>query len=259
MVRRRGNRTQISLKDDEALVSMRVAGKIVALALEKVGLAIRPGITTGEIDQVAESTIRGLGAIPAFLGYNGYPATACVSVNDEVVHGIPGSRVLLDGDVVGIDLGAIIAGWHADAAFTFPVGAISAAAARLLTAGQEALTRGIAAAVSGNKIRDIGQAIASYTMAEGYSVVRDLCGHGIGRKLHEPPQVPNYPTFGEGDRILQSGMTLAIEPMINAGSADVRLLEDGWTYVTEDGALSVHFEHTIVIGPTGPEILTTRR
>ena len=219
---------------------------------------IAPGVSTGELDAIAEQTIRSFGAEPAFLNYNGYPATACISINDEVVHGIPSSRVLKVGDVVGVDLGAIIEGWYGDSAYTFAVGEVPAATRHLLEAGQGALLAGIEAAKVGNRIRDIGAAISNYVTAQGFSVVRDLCGHGIGRKLHEEPQVPNYPAFG-GNVELRPGMTLAIEPMVNAGRSEVVMEEDGWTFVTADGSLSVHFEHTVLIRDEGPEILTTLR
>ncbi len=258
MARHRSGQPQIPLKDARAQATMRRAGRIVALALAKVGEALRPGITTGELDALAEQTIRGLGAVPTFLGYQGYPATACLSVNQEVVHGIPGPRPLREGDILGVDLGATVEGWVADGAFTFPVGVVSAETTRLLEAGQGALAAGIAMARPGNRIRDIGAAIEGFTKAQGYTVVRDLCGHGVGRSMHEPPQVPNYPAPG-GEQVLSAGMALAIEPMVNAGGAGVRILNDGWTFVTLDGSLSVHFEHTVLIQPEGPEIITLLR
>jgi methionyl aminopeptidase len=238
---------------------MRRAGRIVALALRKVGEAIRPGVTTAELDRIAEDTIRGMAAIPSFLGYRNYPASACVSVNDEVVHGIPGPRILRAGDVVGVDLGAMIDGLHADAAYTFPVGEVSPEIQRLMLAGRESLDAGIAVARAGNRVRDIGAAVEQRAQRDGYAVVRDLCGHGVGRKLHEEPQIPNH----TGDRsasaslVLRTGMALAIEPMINAGVAGVELQDDGWTFVTVDGRTSVHYEHTVLIQADGPEIVTT--
>lgn len=237
---------------------MRRAGRIVALALRKIGEVLRPGITTGELDEAAGATIRGFGATPAFLNYRGYPATACISINEEIVHGIPGPRVVKTGDLVSVDLGAIVDGWYADAAYTYPVAEVSAEAERLMQAGQGALRAGMAAARSGNRVRDIGAAVFDYVRACGFNVVRDLCGHGIGRQLHEEPKVPNYPA-PDGGLLLRPGMTLAIEPMVNAGKADVRLLEDGWTFVTRDESLSVHYEHTVVIREDGPEILTVLR
>ena len=227
---------------------MRRAGRIVALALQKVGEITQPGVTTAELDAVAEQTIRGLGAIPGFLGYHGFPATACISVNAEVVHGIPGPRILRDGDIVGVDLGAIVGGWNADAAYTFAVGTVSEEARRLMSIGQEALAAGIQAVRAGNSVLDIGAAIEDHVTAHGYAVVRDLCGHGIGRQLHEEPQIPNYRCVGRAARtVLRPGMTLAIEPMVNAGLPEVMLAHDNWTYVTGDGKLSVHYEHTVVV------------
>jgi methionyl aminopeptidase len=257
MARRRGV-PPVPIKDARAQASMRRAGRIVALAIAKVGEALRPGVTTAELDAVAEQTIRGLGGVPAFLGYRGYPATACLSVNQEVVHGIPGPRPLREGDILGVDLGATVEGWIADAAYTFPVGAVPAETTRLLEAGQGALAAGIAAARVGNRVRDIGAAIDGFASAQGYTVVRDLCGHGVGRSLHEAPQVPNYAAPDNGV-VLRAGMALAIEPMVNAGGAGVRILNDGWTFVTSDGSLSVHFEHTVLIQPEGPEIITLLR
>ncbi|MHB9023708.1 MAG: type I methionyl aminopeptidase [Armatimonadota bacterium] len=249
---------RIPIKGPKEQALMRRAGRVVALALQKVGEAIRPGVTTGELDAVAEQTIRGLGAVPAFLGYREYPATACVSLNEEVVHGIPGAKLLKAGDIVSVDLGAVVEGWYADAAYTFPVGEVSEAVLRLLDAGKEALAVGIAAARPGNRVRDIGAAIQQFVESRGYSVVRDLCGHGIGQRLHEEPQVPNYVAPG-GSMVLQPGMALAIEPMVNLGGYRVELLPDGWTFVTADGTLSVHFEHTVLVQPDEPEIITVLR
>jgi methionyl aminopeptidase len=258
MMRRRHPAVPVPIKAEHEQALMRRAGRVVALALAKIEGAIRPGITTGELDRLAEETIRGLGAAPAFLGYNGFPATACISVNEEVVHGIPGPRSLQTGDVVGVDLGAIVDGWYADAAYTYAVGAVSAEAQRLMDVGKAALAAGVAAARTGNTIRDIGAAVQHVAEAQGYSVVRDLCGHGIGRRLHEEPKIPNYITGG-GNIVLRPGMTLAIEPMLNAGRHDVRMLSDGWTYETVDRLLSVHYEHTVLVTPDGPEILTSLR
>lgn len=251
---------QVPIKDAQAVEAMRKAGRIVALALQKVGDAVRPGVTTGELDAIAEQTIRGLGGIPGFLGYNDFPATACISINDEVVHGIPGPRMLHEGDLVGIDLGAIVDGWNADAAYTFPVGDVHDEASRLMLVGQQALAAGIAAARAGNRVVDIGIAIEQYVTTHGFSVVRVLCGHGIGQQLHEDPQVPNYRDTGRWSKTeLRPGMTLAIEPMVNAGVADVTLAPDNWTFVTRDGKLSVHYEHTIVVCEDSADILTTLR
>jgi len=253
--RRRLAQPQIPIKGEREQAIMRRAGRIVALALAKIGEAVTPGITTGELDAIAEQTIRGMGGKPAFLGYRDYPATACLSINEEVVHGIPGPRQLRDGDILGVDLGASIDGWIADAAYTFPVGSVSAETQRLMDAGLGALTAGIDAARVGNQVRDIGAAIQAYVRERGYAIVTDLCGHGVGQKLHEEPQVPNYPAPG-GHISLLPGMALAIEPMVNAGRPEVRILGDGWTFVTIDGALSVHYEHTVLIQPDGPEIIT---
>lgn len=245
-------------KTEQDIAAMRRAGRVVALALQKVGEVIRPGVSTRELDSVAEQTIRGLGALPAFLGYRDYPATACISLNDEVVHGIPTDRLLKDGDIVSVDLGAVVDGWYGDSAYTYSVGEVSDANRRLMDAGQGALAAGVAAAKPGNRIRDIGAAVQQYAEERGYSVVRDLCGHGIGRRLHEEPQVPNYPAPG-GNIMIVPGMALAIEPMLNAGGPDVDLMPDGWTFVTADGTISVHYEHTVLIQPDGPEILTVLR
>ena len=234
---------------------MRRAGQIVALTLRKLGDALKPGMTTGALDDIAEQTIRGFGAVPAFLNYRGYPATACISLNEEVVHGIPGPRTVKTGDLVSVDLGAIMEGWYADAAYTFPVGPVSAQAERLMAVGKEALQAGIEAARPGNRVRDIGAAIEKYVHGHGFTVVHDLCGHGIGRRLHEDPQVPNYPDR-RANLVLEPGMTLAIEPMVNAGTKDVGLLDDNWTYITVDRSLSVHYEHTVVIREGDAELLT---
>lgn len=256
MMRRKTQAGRVPIRAEQDIERMRRAGHVVAMVLKKIGGAIRPGITTREIDGIAEQTIRLMEAQPAFLGYRGYPATACVSINDEVVHGIPGSRVLREGDIVSIDLGAIVEGWYGDAAYTFPVGTVSELAERLMQAGKESLAAGINAAQAGKHIRDIGIAVQQVALANGFTVVRDLCGHGIGQRLHEEPQVPNYPTVG-GNVELRPGMTLAIEPMINAGRAEVKLEPDQWTFVTADGTLSVHYEHTVLIREEGPEILTS--
>ncbi len=258
MMRRNKPAPRVHLKTEREVGLMRRAGRIVAVTLSTLGSAIRSGISTGELDALAERTIRSFGGVPAFLHYRGYPATACISINQEVVHGIPGPRILHAGDLVGIDLGAIVDGWYADAAFTYPVGEVSELAQRLMDAGQGALQAGIDAAKVGNQVRDIGAAVEQSVTARGFSVVRDLCGHGVGRQLHEEPQVPNYPTAG-GNLILRAGMTLAIEPMVNAGGPGVILQDDNWTFVTADGSLSVHYEHTVLIREEGPEILTSLR
>jgi len=207
------------------------------------------------LDAIAEAYARRRGAIPSFKGYKGYPASLCVAVNDEVVHSIPGKRVLREGDIVGIDFGAYLDGYHADAAITVPVGRVSEEAQRILRVTEEALHKAIAKARIGNRVGDIGYAVQSHVEANGYSVVRELVGHGIGRSLHEKPEVPNYGTPGRGPR-LREGMTLAIEPMVNQGAAAVEFAKDAWTVVTADGKLSAHFEHTVAITRNGPLILT---
>lgn len=246
----------ISLKSDRELGLMRKAGSIVAQILDEMAAMLKPGVTTADIDRYAESRIRDLKALPAFKGYHGFPACVCISVNDEVVHGIPSAkRILKDGDIVGLDFGVIYEGWYGDSARTLPVGKISADAQKLLDSTQESLMRGIAQCIEGNRVFDIGHAIQNYVEGLGYSVVREFVGHGIGRALHEEPQVPNYGPKGKGLQ-LKAGMVLAIEPMINAGSHEVKVLKDGWTAVTKDHSLSAHFEHTVAITSRGPEILT---
>ena len=245
----------ITLKTAEETAKMRAAGRIVAAMLAACRAAVRPGVATAELDRLAAGVIREAGATSSFLGYYGYPATICTSVNDEIVHGIPGARRLKEGDVVGIDVGAIVDGWHADAAITVPVGRIAPRAARLVAVCEEALRLGIAAARAGGRIGDIGAAVEGYVEGEGFTVVRNYVGHGIGRAMHEEPQVPNY---GIADRGLpiKEGLCLAIEPMVNAGGADTRMLDDRWTVVTADGSLSAHFEHTIWCTAKGPVVLT---
>ena len=246
----------IVLKTNRELALMREACIISAGALKLAGEAVEPGVTTGEIDKIAFDYIKKCGAEPNFLNYNGYPATACISINDEVIHGIPNrKRVIREGDIVSIDLGATLNGFNGDNAATFAAGAISSEAKRLCDTTRESLYVGIQKAVAGGRVGDIGSAIQSYCEARGFSVVREFVGHGVGRKLHEDPSVPNYGTPGRGVRLLP-GMTLAIEPMINMGSAGVKTLPDGWTVKTRDGKLSAHFEHTVAITPSGPKILT---
>lgn len=243
------------LKTPEEIELMRQAGLVVAVCLRKVREAARPGITGEELDALAETTIKNFGGKPSFKGYGGYPANICLSINDEVVHGIPSTRTLKEGDIVSVDIGAIIAGYQADAAITFGVGEISAEAKRLLGVTKAALFQGIDQARPGKKIEDISRAIQMHAEHAGYSIVRDLVGHGIGQEMHEPPQVPNYVTGGRSLQ-LKAGMTLAIEPMVNVGTWRIRREADGWTYRTVDGSLSAHFEHTIAITDRGPIILT---
>ncbi len=238
---------------------MREACRIVAEVLRLIGQQVRPGVTTGELDSAAEQYIRSRGGIPAFKGYgpsdNPFPATLCTSVNEEVVHGIPGRRVLTDGDIVSVDVGVLKDGWYGDAARTFAVGTISAETQRLLRVTEESLNLGIGAMRSGNRVHDISSAVQVHVEEAGFSVVRDLCGHGVGKDLHEEPSVPNFGKRGTGAALVD-GMTLAIEPMVNAGGWQVQVLEDGWTVVTKDGKPSAHFEHTVALVNGRPEILT---
>ena len=246
----------IVLKTNRELALMREACRISAGALRVAGEAVQPGVTTEEIDRIAYEYIIKQGAKPNFLNYNGFPATACISINDEVIHGIPSKkRVIREGDIVSIDLGATINGYHGDNAATFAAGKISPEAERLINTTRESLYEGIKAAVAGGRIGDIGSAVQRYCEERGYGVVREYTGHGVGAELHEDPSVPNFGVPGRGARLLP-GMVIAIEPMINAGSSAVRILNDGWTTVTADGKLSAHFEHTIAITPDGPVILT---
>ena len=246
----------IVLKTSRELGFMREACRISAGALQLVGKCVEPGISTAELDKIAEDYIRSQGATPNFKGYSGYPATACISINNEVIHGIPSKkRILKVGDIVSVDLGAALEGYNGDNAATFAVGDISDEAKRLIDATRESLYEGIAAARAGGRIGDIGSAIQRYVEARGFSVVREFVGHGIGTKLHEAPEVPNFGTPGKGIRLMP-GMTLAIEPMINMGLPGVKTLSDGWTVETKDGSLSAHFEHTIAITSDGAQILT---
>lgn len=246
----------IVLKTSRELKIMREAGRIAANALKAAGAAVQPGVSTWEIDRVARRYIEEQGAKPTFLGYGGFPASACVSVNNVVIHGIPSkSQIVKEGDIVSIDVGATYQGFVGDNAWTFPCGEVGADAQALMDATRESLMEGIRAAVAGNRIGDIGSAVQRYAEARGYSVVRDFVGHGVGAKMHEDPSVPNYGTPGRGVRLLP-GMTIAIEPMINQGVKEVKTLKDGWTTVTADGRLSAHFEKSIAITQDGPVILT---
>ena len=234
---------------------MREAGKIVAMAHAAVKKLIAPGITTRELDAEVEKVILQAGATPSFKGYQGFPAAICASVNEELVHGIPGSKKLHDGDIISVDIGAYYKGYHGDSANTFAVGKISIEAQKLLEVTEASLFEGIKMAKSGNHLSDISHAVQVYVEAKEMSIVRDYVGHGIGREMHEPPQVPNYGLPGRGIR-LRPGHVLAIEPMVNLGGPDVRTLADNWTVITEDGSLCAHFEHTVAITEEGPEILT---
>ena len=245
----------IILKSQRELNYLRDAGRIVAEALNEVKKAIKPDVTTLEIDRIAEQYIKSKGAVPTFKGYNGFPGNICASVNEEVVHGIPGLKRLKNGDNISIDLGATINGYVGDAAITVPVGEVDAEMKKLIEVTEQSLYKGIEKALVGNRLSDISHEIQTYAEGYGYGVVRDYVGHGIGRNMHEDPQIPNYGLPGHGPR-LKSGMTLAIEPMINAGSHEVKTLGNNWTVVTVDGKSSAHFEHTIAITPDGPEILT---
>jgi len=245
----------IQYKSPKQIEQIRKAGRVVAEALELISENVKPGISTGALDKMVADFFAKRNAKPAFLGYQGYPANICASVDDEVVHGIPGDRVLEEGQIISIDLGAIVDGYYGDAARTFAVGKISGEAKRLLEITEKSLHRGIEKCVAGNKLGDLSAAIQSFVEAEGFSVVRDLVGHGIGRKMHEEPQVPNFGEAGTGIE-LKEGLVIAIEPMINAGTYEVRILPDGWTVITADGSLSAHFEHTVAVTSNGPQILT---
>jgi methionyl aminopeptidase len=240
------------------LDKLRDAGRLVGQVLTALTAAVAPGVSTGELDRIAEGLILDAGAIPAFKGYHGYPATICASINDEVIHGIPsGSRVLQQGDVISIDVGASLEGYYGDSALTLPVGPVSEAAATLLRATEESLYKAIAQVRAGGRVSDIGHAVQQHVEAFGFTVVREFVGHGIGQQMHEDPQIPNYGEPGRGPRLAE-GMVLAIEPMVNAGKAAVKVLSDGWTAVTRDHSLSAHFEHTVAVTADGPWILTAR-
>lgn len=245
----------ITIKSESEIKLMRTSGKFVGQALAELGKKIKPGVTTQELDKFAYEFFKKNDCVPAFLGYHGYPATICTSVNDEVVHGIPGKRVLKEGDIVGVDIGAFYKGYCGDSARTFAVGKVPPEASRLLNVTFEALNKGISRCVAGNRISDIGHAIQEYVEGQGFSVVKDYVGHGIGQAMHEEPQVPNYGKPHQGPKIVE-GMCLALEPMVNMGGDEVKVLEDGWTVVTKDGKFSAHFEDTVVVLETGPENLT---
>lgn len=246
----------ISLKTSRELRLMRDAGRISQEALLKAGEAVKPGVSTLELDHIVRRTIEKAGATPSFLGYGGFPASACISVNHVVIHGIPSAKqILKEGDIVSLDVGAFYKGLHGDNAWTFPCGKISEEAQALLDATRESLFLAIEQARPGNRLGDVGSAVQRYVEARSYSVVREFVGHGVGAQLHEDPSVPNYGTPGRGVR-LTAGMVMAIEPMVNMGTHEVRTLGDGWTVVTQDAKLSAHFEHTVAITPDGPVILT---
>lgn len=243
------------LKSPDELEVMRRAGRVVAQLLKLMAKETVPGVSTERLDRIAEEFIRSQGAEPAFKGYYGYPASICTSVNEEVVHGIPGPRVLKEGDIVGIDVGARLEGFYSDAARTFAIGPVDKESRRLIEVTRQAMNNGIAQAVEGNRLSDISWAVQSYAESQGFSVVRQYVGHGIGRALHEDPEVPNFGKPHEGPKLVE-GMTLAIEPMINAGTHEVEVLRDGWTVVTKDQRRSGHFEQTIFVGKQKAEIVT---
>jgi methionyl aminopeptidase len=248
----------IILKSPEEIAKMRRAGRIVAATIDAVTVAVRPGLTTGDLDEVAEKTILDEGATPSFKGYRGFPASICASVNEEVVHGIPGARTLKEGDILSLDFGAIWEGYHADSAVTVFVGEPrSAEAEKLVRVTEEALDAGISQVRAGNRLSDISNAVQHVVEGAGFAVVREYVGHGVGRNLHEDPQIPNYGPPGRGPE-LKPGLVVAIEPMVNLGGWETRVLADGWTVVTADGSLSAHFEHTIAVTDEGPEVLTAR-
>ncbi len=245
----------VYLRDRREIEAIRVAAQLVARTLDMLGREIRPGMTTAALDQLAETFIRDHGGRPAFKGYRGFPATICPSVNEEVVHAIPGPRHLEDGDMIGVDVGVEMNGYYGDSARTFAVGEVSAEVKRLMQITREALLEGVARAWGGNRVGDISHAIQTHVEHHGFSIVRSLVGHGIGREMHEEPQVPNFGLPDRGPRLM-IGQVLAIEPMVNAGGPEVVTQPDGWTVVTKDGSLSAHFEHTVALGPNGPEILS---
>jgi methionyl aminopeptidase len=242
-------------KSPEEVERMRRAGRLVGHTLSVVAAAARPGTTLLELDRLAERTIRAARGVPSFLGYHGFPATLCLSPNDWVVHGIPNGYALREGDILSVDCGAIVGGYHGDAAVTVPIGEVDEAARRLLATTERAMWAGIAQVRAGNRLSDIGHAVEQVAAAPGYGVVREYVGHGIGTRMHEEPQVPNYGRPGRGLR-LDVGLVLAIEPMVNEGGPETEVLDDGWTVVTRDGSRSAHFEHTVAITPGGPEVLT---
>ena len=245
----------ITIKNERELESMRQACKITAAARALAGEMVKPGVSTKAIDQAVHDYIVAQGAKPSFLGYNGFPASACISVNNVVIHGIPGGYTLKDGDIVSIDVGAYYKGFHGDCAATFACGAISAEAQRLIDVTKQSFFEGIRFARKGNRVQDISRAVQAHVESNGFSVVRSFVGHGVGRQLHEEPEVPNFVSSRRGPRLLP-GMTIAVEPMVNAGSYDVSVLKDGWTTVTSDGQLSAHYENTVLITDGEPEILT---
>ena len=245
----------ITLKSAHEIEAMRLAGKITAAARALAREMVKPGVTTQQIDKAVFHFIREQGAIPSFLHYNGYPASVCISVNDEIIHGIPGKRVLREGDIVSVDVGAYIGGYHGDCAGTYPCGQVSDEALRLIRVTQDSFFESLKFAREGYRLSDISHAVQTFVEANGYSVVREYVGHGIGRNMHEAPEVPNYGKPGHGPRLLR-GMTLAVEPMVNAGTAAIKQMPDGWTVKTADGKYAAHYENTILITAGDPELLT---
>ena len=246
----------VEIKTPDQIRAMRRAGLVVGRTLELLRGHVRAGVTTADLDAIAEDSIRSSGATPSFLGYHGFPASICASVNDEVVHGIPGDRVLVDGDVISIDCGAIVDGWHGDAAITVPVGTVPAEVTELMRVTEEAMWRGIAAAHLGGRVTDISHAVERYVRGQGrYGILEDYTGHGIGSAMHQPPNVPNYGRPGKGPKLVE-GLALAVEPMITLGTKGVSVLEDDWTVVTDDGRHAAHFEHTFTLTPSGTWVLT---
>lgn len=241
--------------NDDEIAAARRSNQAVARVLDELGAMIKPGLRTRDLDAYAEARTRELGAAPAFKGYRGYPATLCVSVNEEIIHGIPSNRVLREGDIVGIDFGVVLDGFYGDAARTFAVGEVSPLARRLIETAERAFDRGFEAVRDGARLSDLSHAVQATVEAEGFSVIRQFVGHGVGRALHEDPQIPNFGAAGRGPR-LRPGLILAVEPMIAAGGWEVEILDDGWTAVTADRSLSAHFEHTIALTAAGPEILS---
>lgn len=248
----------IRLKSPDEIEAMAAAGRILAAVFLDLRGLVRPGVTTAALDEAVERMIRDAGCVPSFKGYNGFPASACISVNEEVVHGIPSSRILVEGDVVGIDIGLIREGWHADSAETLPVGEVAPGARELLRVTSECLDLAVAQARPGNRVSDLGAAVEAHARRHGFSVVETLVGHGIGRHMHEDPQVPNYRCFTAPDPVLSEGLVIAIEPMINAGGKRVVTEPDQWTVRTADRSLSAHFEHTVAVTADGPRVLTGR-
>lgn len=245
----------INIKSKSELEKMRIAGKITGGALELAGRSIRVGMTTKELDRIIHNYIVSHGAKPSFLGYGGFPGSACISINNEVIHGIPGKRKICEGDIVSVDVGAYINGYHGDSCKTFAVGRISDEAAKLLKVTEESLYKGIEKAVVGGRLGDISHAVEQHVVTNGLAVVKKYVGHGVGRELHESPEVPNFGREGHGPRLV-AGMVIAIEPMVNAVGEGVKVLPDGWTVLTQSGSLSAHFEHTVAITPDGPVLLT---